>query len=378
MLLIGKGVQRSPSEAVKWLTDSAFSGFAPAMILLSSIYRRGEEVNPDIVKAYIWCRQSVNFASSKAMASCAITICKKMSNYRKDLPSVYDERKSKFSIIFDDLYLFSLCEDKQNSLARFELVAGLHHRIGARSPFSKLRSAGIDATPQLDIMKKQFDARNFRTAEEFHQTVRNYWLGVGVSRLGVSASSLAIIRIWDSKQILRCIFEMAGNNIIEHPPDTIFKELSRNSLLKTVKIEKASNQSQKNSLERTKQDSTSNLFGDSFKSKISGSPSHDHPILSSSFRAKTGRCSIIESLTRTPTGKTSIISSNSTSEESASVEEKDRRHSRSESVSPVASEGVKTPRGKRGSKFLPESLKSKSRVSESGSLNTTMEEGDRV
>jgi len=62
----GRGVERSPEEAVRWFREAAEKGVQEAQFRLAGLYERGEGVPRDLEYAYAWYSVAAQLGSAKA------------------------------------------------------------------------------------------------------------------------------------------------------------------------------------------------------------------------------------------------------------------------------------------------------------------------
>lgn len=65
----GRGVEKNPDEAAKWLRKSAEKGVQDAQFRLGGMYERGEGVPKDLEYAYGWYRVAAHIGNPKAAAA---------------------------------------------------------------------------------------------------------------------------------------------------------------------------------------------------------------------------------------------------------------------------------------------------------------------
>ena len=66
MYLEGRGTERNPAEAAKWMRKSAEQGVKEAQFQLGSLYARGEGVPKDMEQAYGWLSVAAHLGNARA------------------------------------------------------------------------------------------------------------------------------------------------------------------------------------------------------------------------------------------------------------------------------------------------------------------------
>jgi localization factor PodJL len=70
----GRGMERDPKSALKWLEKAANKGLAPAQFRIGSMYREGKGITADNAKALDWFKRSAQRGNARAMHNLAVVL----------------------------------------------------------------------------------------------------------------------------------------------------------------------------------------------------------------------------------------------------------------------------------------------------------------